>query len=199
MDTERLRETLGKLEMPEQMKARIVAGCANKESPTVNTTKRTPVRRSALIAAALAVVLCLSAIGAAAAAAGYFKDVIRADGTVVGAVYEQATDELTLSASVDGDRLHVTVTMLFPDKPPYSECEQLRFGGCRIADMSGNVVLENAGTEPAPILDGKAEMTLPLDGLGSGRYTLTVSGFTGSKKADQPLPISGVWQCEFEI
>ena len=82
MDIERLRVTLGKLKMPEQMKARIVAGCAetapDKKAKAVNAPKRT-----ALIAAVLSVLLCLSAIGAAAAA-GYFKDMIRADGAVVG-------------------------------------------------------------------------------------------------------------------
>ncbi len=197
MDIERLRVTLGKLKMPEQMKARIVVSCAetapDKKAKAVNAPKRT-----ALIAAVLSVLLCLSAIGAAAAA-GYFKDLIRADGAVVGTAYEQATEDLTLSASVDGGQLHVTVTMLYPARPPYSEFEQLSIGSCRIADMSGKVVLENVSTGPAPVLDGKAELTLPLDGLVSGRYTLTVSLFTGSKKADQPLPVSGTWQYEFEI
>lgn len=204
MDIEKFKETLEKLEMPQPVRERIVANCIagkrfDKEDSTVNTSKRTTVRRSALIAAALSVLLCLSAIGAAAVAAGYFKDVTRADGTVVGTAYEQATEELALSASVDGDQLRVLVTMLFPDKPPYSECEQLSIGDCQIADMSGSVILQDASTGPSPVRDGKAEVTLPLDGLGSGCYQLTVSRLIGGKKADQPLAISGTWQCEFEV
>lgn len=198
MGTERLRETLGKLEMPPQMKTRIVARCTENAFDKKTTAVNAP-RRTALLAAVLSVLLCLSAIGAAAAAVGYFKDVVRADGAVVGTAYEQATEELALRASVDGNQLRVLVTMLFPDKPPYSECEQLSIGDCRIADMSGSVILENAGTGPAPILDGTAEMTLPLDGLNSGRYILTVSRLIGGKKADQPLSINGTWECEFEI
>ena len=204
MDIERFKETLEKLEMPQPVRERIVANCIagkrfDKEDSTVNTSKRTTVRRSALIAAALSVLLCLSAIGAAAVAAGYFKDVTRADGAVVGTAYEQATEELALSVAVNENQLRVTVTMLFPDKPPYSECEQLSIGDCQIADMSGSVILQDASTEPSPVRRWESIHVSANSGDGSGCYQLTVSRLIGGKKADQPLPISGTWQCEFEI
>ena len=49
------------------------------------------------------------------------------------------------------------------------------------------------------IVDGKAVMTISLDGIDSGDYKLLISSFVGSKKADQPLKISGDWECDFTI
>jgi len=36
-----------------------------------------------------------------------------------------------------------------------------------------------------------------LDDLASGEYRLMINAFVGSKKADQPLVISGTWECGF--
>lgn len=49
------------------------------------------------------------------------------------------------------------------------------------------------------IVNGEANMSISLGGVYSGNYKLLVNSFTGGKKADQPLEISGTWECDFTI
>ena len=62
---------------------------------------------------------------------------------------------------------------------------------------SGDVVVDGEGDDFVEIVDGKAVMTISLDGVDNGDYKLVISFFIGSKKADQPLKISGNWKCDF--
>ena len=149
------------------------------------------------MAAALSVFVCFSIVGAAAVKNGFFKDVTRQDGTVVGTTYEQASEEIELNVAVAENELTVSVTMLSPDKPPYSELDEFGISSYQITDMSGNVVIKDAATELSQISNGQAEIKISLEGIGSGNYKLVINKYVGSAKADQPLEISGVWECEF--
>jgi len=66
-------------------------------------------------------------------------------------------------------------------------------------DASGDVVVDGEGDDFVEIVDGKAVMTISLDGVDNGDYKLVISSFIGSKKADQPLKISGDWECGFTV
>ena len=49
----------------------------------------------------------------------------------------------------------------------------------------------------AEVVDGKATIKLSLDRLPRGSYKLLISEMISEKKADQPLTLSGNWECEF--
>ena len=67
----------------------------------------------------------------------------------------------------------------------------------KIVDMDGNVIIEGKTTEMAEISEGKANITISPADIPSGEYKLLVSELVGSSKADQPLILSGTWECEF--
>ena len=60
------------------------------------------------------------------------------------------------------------------------------------------MIVEEAGTELSQLSNGQAEINISLDGIESGSYKLIIRKYVGSAKADQPLEISGMWECEFE-
>ena len=200
MDPERLGKTLGKIGMPAEMRQRVVRRCLEsetyeKEEIMMKKTGKTLWRKPAVIAAIVVLLVCVSVT--AAALSGHLRDVTRWDGAVVGAVYEQATEEIRTQASVSDGKLAVTVTLLNPGRPPYSACQQLSIASYQLQDGSGAAVTGPAGTEPSPVKDGKAAFSIGLDGLAAGQYTLVITGFTGHAKADQPLSITGSWSCDF--
>ena len=47
------------------------------------------------------------------------------------------------------------------------------------------------------ITDDKVFVNVPLDDVGNREYTLIVSELVGSAKADQPLGLTGTWECSF--
>ena len=202
MDMGQLSRTLKKIEMPPQMRERIISRCGRNEEErqgqTMQKTGKIHWKRTALTAAIVAAVACASVVGVAAVT-GYFRDVKRADGAVVGTAYEQASEEIRAEATVRDGALTVTVTMLSPQEPPYSACEQLAVGHYQITDMAGSVLAEGDGTDACPVSGGQAEISIELDGLGSGEYKLRIDQFIAGKKADQPLPISGGWECSFRV
>ena len=203
MDIEKFKETLKKIEMSQEMQERIIRNCNSKkifdiEEYAMNKSKKIWLKKSIPMVAALSVFFCFAIVGVAAVGTGFFKDVTRWDGTVVSTTYEQATEEIEVNATVDENGLTVLVTMLTPDKLPYSVFEEFGISSYQITDMSGNVIIEGAGTELSQINNGLAEIIISLDGIESGNYMLIIRKYVGSAKANQPLEISGMWECEFE-
>lgn len=149
-------------------------------------------RLSVLIAAALITTLCC-ATAFAAVSGGWFADVTNSFGAVTGTEYHNATEEITVTAEAENGLLTVHVTFLVPEQFPYRECETLRMGDYTIADRSGSE------TEAVPIVNGTVQLTVPIGDLPAGEYTLSIEQFIGEKKAEQPLPIYGDWECEFIV
>ena len=52
-------------------------------------------------------------------------------------------------------------------------------------------------SEMSAIANNKVLVNIPLDDVGNGEYTLIVSELVGSAKADQPLGLTGSWECSF--
>ena len=49
-----------------------------------------------------------------------------------------------------------------------------------------------------PMVDGStAKVKIPLNDISEGTYKLVVSKLIGGAKAEQPLVLSGNWECEF--
>ena len=153
-------------------------------------------------AAALVLCVCITGVTAMAAAGkleGFFKDIKRWDGAVVGTSYEQATEEIAVSIEMATDEeLDILVIIEEPAKPPYSESELFGIASYKIEDMSGNIVLSEEAFGERVSFNNQMFLEIPLNQIPSGEYKLVIEQFMSEKKADQPLRISGNWECEFK-
>ena len=201
MDLRTLRQAVNSIELSGAARARIQEACRSKLTQTRKESimkTRTP-RRFAIIAAVLALCICLSIGGMAATHTGFFKDVTNHTGAVTGTVYEHADNEIAISATADSGTLTVSVTLLSPDIFPYREIEVFAIGSYRIVDAQGKTIANGTETDFAEAVNDQILLTIPLDGVESGTYCLEIDAFVGSKKADQPLQIKGSWDCPFSI
>lgn len=192
-----LKEEIKEIEMPCGMKERIIENCRNIQN---SRGRRWP--RFATVAAAVTLCLGLGGITAMAASGkmeGFFADVTRWDGAVIGETYEQATEEIEVSTTVSGDSIIVDAVLLKAGEAPYAFLENISVQTYSIVNEEGETVAEETSNEKAGITDGKISLKLPLDELEGGNYTLIITEFIGSAKAEQDLPIKGYWVCEFEL
>ncbi len=202
MEMQKLSQEMKKIEMPEEMKKRVIQNCKQgKEKRMMRNEKNMRLKKPLIVTASLTVCFCL--LGATALAAsgqlkGYFKDIVRWDGAVIGTSYEQATDEINLRVVSVTEELTVLAEITEPDKAPYGFIETMGIESYEIKDSNGKVVIKGDTTEAAKITDGTVIITIPVGQLQSGTYQLSVSGFVGSAKAEQPLVMSGNWVCEFD-
>ena len=210
-----ITESISKIQnikMPDDMKQRIIRNCRNEEvnrtmdtnriKKNTNTRFITFVRKPAVIAAALALVLTLSGVTALAATgklSGLFKDKTNIVGTVTGTTYEQATDELTVNVVENAGQLTVTVTANDPTMAPYVYTDEIAIEEYSIIDQNGNTVINGNISDKKQFIDGSASITIPTDKLTAGTYKLVINSFISYKKADQPLSIRGSWIESFTI
>ncbi len=220
MERKLLKEEINDITMPGKMRERILKNCRNakleeKENVfmdkniTVSAEKKDAKNnvgrkwtRFATVAAAVTLCLGLGGITAMAASGkmeGFFADVTRWDGAVIGETYEQATEEIEVSATVSGDSIIVDAVLLKAGEAPYAFLENISVQTYSIVNEEGETVAEGTSNEKAGITDGKISLKLPLDELEGGNYTLIITEFIGSAKAEQDLPIKGYWVCEFEL
>ena len=204
MKFENLKSAAGEIRMPEEMKQRILHNCkkhipkAMEEHTMHNQKNLSVLRKPAKAFALLAVCLSLSvtALASTGQLQGFFRDITNWQGAITGTAYEQATGEIAVDVTVNGDELLVLAAFLEPDTFPYREAEQLGIAEYKIVDNSGRVFQK--GAAPAfPVVDGKASIVIKLKDMEAGSYTLVISAFASEKKADQPLSIHGSWECVF--
>ncbi len=159
-------------------------------------------RAPRIAAAIIAACVCLSGITALAASGtltGFFKDIFSWNGAVVGTSYEDATAEINVTADVIDDNILITMTAVNAQAVPYSEFDTIRLKDFSIMDSSDHIIARDQRTDAVMLIDGTAQILYPASDLPAGKYRLKISQFEGGKKADQPLPLSGEWVCEFTI
>lgn len=188
-----------KIVMPEDMKIRIAENCKKQISQQrkETTMKNNKLfKKPAAVFAALAICLSLSvsAMAASGLLKGFFQDVKRPDGAVIGTTYEQATDEIALKVNVDGDTLAAIAA--FTDKAPFIASE-MGIGNYQIVDGNGKVVKDGSYTEHTKIIDGQAEIRIDISDIDNGSYKLIVTSFVAYSKADPPMAVNGDWACNF--
>lgn len=202
METKVLVEKVKEIEMPKEMRERIIRNCyieTEEKLMSKNTTKNL-FKRPMVAVASLALCICLTGVTALAATGklqGFFKDITDWRGAVTGTTYEQATDEVELSVVAGENALELTVTMVNPKAAPYGFFETLAVESYKIVDANGKAVLEGNTTDAVNVVDGKVMISIPVENLAGGEYKLVVTELVGSAKADQPLVISGAWECGF--
>lgn len=204
MDYAKLKSAAETITMPEEVKRRIVGNCKTQISNSrkeilMKTNKHNAFFRkpaAVFIAVALCLTLSATALAATGVLQGYFRDITNWQGAIVGTSYEQATDEIDMRVTVNGNELTVLATFSIPQEFPYREVEKLGIAAYRIVDANGKVVKEGAA-ESTEVTNGQAAVNILLDDIDSGSYKLVVTAFVGGKKAEQPLNISGNWECAF--
>ena len=195
-------ENLKEIEMPDDMKNRIVSKCkVELEEQKMSKRKINKFARRPMVAAA-SLVLCLCLAGATVLAStgklqGFFKDVKRWDGAVVGTTYEQATDEIAVKITEVKEELTLEISMLDSNVAPYSVFELFGVKKYKIIDMDGKNIAEADDENMAELISGKVVVQIPLNNIAEGAYKLIISEMVGSAKADQPLVLSGIWEIEF--
>ena len=205
MEFENLKSAAREITMPEEMKRRIARNCKNQigntmEEYTMHNRKTTSIfRKPAAVFAIVAVCISLSvtALAGTGVLQGFFWDITDFRGAVVGTSYEQATDEIDMNVTVNGNELTVLATFTNPDRFPYRETELLGIGEYQILDADGKVVKAGATDPSAPVENGQAAMDIGVNDMEAGSYKLIVTAFVSEKKADQPLTIHGIWECVF--
>ena len=194
-----MKNVAEKIVMPEDMKRRIITNCKLRISQTRKDSimkKNKMFNRPAAVFAALAICLSLSvsAMAASGLLKGFFQDVKRPDGAVIGTTYEQATDEIALKVNIDGDTLAAIAA--FTDKAPFIAAE-MGIGNYQIVDGNGKVVKDGSYTEHTKIIDGQAEIRIDISDIDNGSYKLIVTSFVAYNKADTPMAVNGDWACNF--
>ncbi|MBQ8175621.1 MAG: hypothetical protein IJ035_01120 [Oscillospiraceae bacterium] len=186
--------------MPDEMKERIMKKCTaelcKKEENKMKKIFKKPI--SIMVAVIACICLSVTALAASGQLDGFLEDIKNWNGAITGQVYKQATEEIKVNVAANDNQLVVNAEFVRVDKPPYNVQEFLQIGAYKILDSNGKVVIEGNTSEAAEIKDGLAEMKINTNELESGSYTLVISSFVGSKKAEQPLEIFGNWVCEFE-
>ena len=197
MDKKKFVNKIKEIEMPKDMQQRIIEKCyIETEKKKMNKMFKKPM----VAVASFALCVCLMGVTALAATGkleGYFRDIKRWDGAVVGTAYEQATDEVEMNIIEVSDKLVVEITMVNFKEAPYSFFEMFGIKNYKIVDANGKVNVENENLEMSAIANNKVLVNVPLDGIANGEYTLIVSELVGSSKAEQPLGLSGTWECSF--
>ena len=167
-----------------------------KEKISMKNNKTIFTKRPLVAAAVIALCVCLCA--SALAMSGSFRDIKGLDGAVIGAIYENAHSEIDVSAHVEEKTLLIEAEMLLADNAPYREFEMLAIGSYKIVNAQGKSVSEGL-TEAVVISNSVVTFDIPLANLEVGNYTIVINSFTGSKKADQPLSVTGLWECDFTV
>ena len=204
MEFDDLKESVKAIGMSDEMQERVIKSCRMKASQeTEEFSLHKPIKfkqkRIMYIAAVVALCLCVSIAAAASGQSGFFQDIKKWNGAVVGQEYVDATNEIEISADVVNDELIVSTKILNPDSIPYCELDTLEFTEYEIIDENGNVIMRREGSGSYVINDGNIIMTFPLETMEEGEYKLLVESFTGEAKADQPLIIKGNWEADFDF
>ena len=204
MEFENLKYVAQEITMPEEMKRRIAHNCKKQilntmEEHTMNNRKNNSFfRKPAAVFAVLAVCLSLSvtALAATGVLQGFFRDITNYSGAIIGTSYEQASDEINMDVTVNGDEMTVRATFADPQMAPYVYAERLGIAQYRIVDGNGKIV-KDGSVESTEVINGQAAVSINLNDVDDGSYRLIVTAFVSEKKADQPLNINGNWECEF--
>lgn len=159
-------------------------------------------KRASTIAAV--VTICAITVVSAGAIKGYFKDVTRWDGAVIGTEYLNATNDIEMNVSkVENENIRLNMTFENSNEAPFAYIQEVAITEYKILDMSGKEVLNTSldleNGIKGNVENGRILVELPADNkLNTNQnYKLVIDTIYGLAKAEQPLKITGTWECEF--
>lgn len=197
---EELKKSVSEIKMSDETKEEIIKNCYSKTQKGEEYIMKNNVfkLRKVLTIAAAIMAVCVISAGAVITYVRGFKDVTK-NGAVIGTEFNEEPEMINVDAKVKGEKLLVSVSVVDYNNVPYSEAEDFRIANYEIVDENGNIIEKNKSTLDSEnrFEEGKAYFEIPIDTIRAGKYALVINGFELSKKADQPLHISGRWACEF--
>ena len=153
---------------------------------------------------AAVVTVCAITVVSAGTIKGMFKDVKRWDGAVIDTEYVNATNDIEMNISETKDEyISLDINFENPNEAPFVFLQEVAITDYKIFDNNDKEVLEVNSTFENGIKgnveNGRILLELPTnDKLNSNQnYKLVVNTIYGLAKADQPLEITGTWECEF--
>ena len=159
-------------------------------------------KRASTVAAV--VTICAVTVVSAGAIKGMFKDVKRWDGAVVGTEYVNATNDIEMNISETKDEyISLDINFENPNEAPFAFIQEVAITDYKVLDNNDKEVLEvNSTVEngiKGKVENGRVLVELPTeDKLNTNQdYKIVIDTIYGLAKADQPLKITGTWECEF--
>ena len=201
MNIEEKMTILNDIKMPTDMQNRIVMNCRKERMKNMESKRIIKRFHGKPMVAFVTLALCVCLMCGTVIAAtdkGFFKDVKRWNGAVVGTAYEQATDEVNVSVVNIDNILTLQLSFVDATKPPYNCSEQFGINSFKILDKDGDVILKSEEPIVSNVIDGCAEIQIEIDELNNGTYSLVIAEMVSEKKADQPLILHGNWVVDFE-
>ena len=197
MTSEKLYEILGNIDEKHIIEAKKI----QKSNLIIsNKWEEKTMKKTTIAIASLALCVCLTGVTVTATTEkGFFRDIIGFNGAVIGTAYEQATEEITIKTKKTDEELTLELTMVDPTIAPYRFLESFGIKNYKIVDANGNIITKDQSTELTPINNGTATVTIPLESIPTGKYNLIITQMIGDSKGDQPLILSGTWECAFEV
>ena len=155
---------------------------------------------------AAVVSICLITVVAANPEKGFFKDVARFDGAIVGTEYLNAQNEVTFKVIKNeieegSDTFELEVEFLNKDVAPFKYIQELAIPEYIVIDENGKEILnvenslENAAK--AKVEDGRVSLKLSKPQTANEKLFIEIENIYGLAKAEQPLKISGGWKLKF--
>ena len=140
---------------------------------------------------------------------GFFSDIIRFDGAIIGTRYENATSEIIVKAMEiktdnGNDIIPLEITFENPNDAPFAYIQEIAVADYMILDEETGEILklecypEYSGK--GTIKGGKTVINLPISDeklTSDEEYTIVIDRMYGLAKADAPLDILGNWKCKF--
>ena len=159
-------------------------------------------KRASTVAAV--VTICAVTVVSAGAIKGMFKDVKRWDGAVVGTEYVNATNDIEMNIFETNDEyISLDINFENQNEAPFAFVQEVAITDYKVLDNNDKEVLEvNSTVEngiKGKVENGRILVKLPTnDELNSNQdYKLVINTVYGLAKAEQPLKITGTWECEF--
>lgn len=192
MDHHKIKENVEAISLPDAARSRIRANLVNGSHNPRKAFSRKPL----VIAAALVLCLALPIGTAAAGRRGQFRDVYNWQHAVVGTAYDNATEEIAVTAQSDGNTLLVKATLLVPEQAPYPYISMLSIDSYRIVDANGKPLYKvhnEAKIEAAECQGNSFVIPISLTAPLPSGSALVIETFVATAEFEQPLPISGNW------
>lgn len=170
------------------------------EEKNMNKTEKISwFKRTGAVAAMVAV--CLVTVVNATPIKGFFKDIMRFDGAVVGTEYANATNEIKITALKIENENVLPLEIEFVDNNvfPFKSIEQLSVVKYKVVDKNSNEVCYEENLVEN-VENGKVIINLPLNKsnlIDGETYFLEIDNLKGLEKADAPLEITGNWNIKF--
>ena len=153
---------------------------------------------------AAVVTVCAITVVSAGAIKGMFKDVKRWDGAVIGTEYVNATNDIEMSINATKDEyISLDINFENQNEAPFAFIQEVAITDYKVLDNNDKEVLEvNSTVEngiKGKVENGRVLVELPTeDKLNTNQdYKIVIDTIYGLAKADQPLKITGTWECEF--